>query len=113
MSKIPEIKKDELYRLLREGNVAEFNQRKAAGETCDLTSCDFRNVDLQGMDASGIDFTNSYFRQADLRGVDFSRSDMQGASIHGAKISGAYFPKELTAEEIQMSYQYGIRMRYR
>lgn len=113
MTRAPEIKKDEMYRLLREGNMEEFNSRKAAGEKPDLTYCDFRNVDLQGMDATGLDFTNCYFRQADLRGIDFSESDMHGASIHGAKISGVFFPASIDPYEIFMSYQYGIRIRYK
>ncbi len=113
MTKAPEIKQDEMYRLLREGNMEAFNKRKAEGEIPDLTHCDFRNVDLQGMDAKGLDFTNSYFRQADLRGVDFSESDMHGASIHGAKISGVFFPPTIDPYEVFMSYQYGIRLRYK
>ena len=72
---------DPLYQLLREGNVKEFNQRKAQGEKCELTSCDFRDLDLRGLDAAGIDFTDCYFRAADLRGVDFSKACLVGASI--------------------------------
>ncbi|PCH61005.1 MAG: hypothetical protein COC05_02600 [Gammaproteobacteria bacterium] len=112
MPQAPEIKKDEMYVLLREGDMEAFNQRKAGGEKPDLTHCDFRNVDLQGMDAIGLDFTNCYFRQADLRGIDFSQSDLHGASVHGAKISGVFFPSGIDPYEIFMSYQYGIRLRY-
>ena len=64
------------------------------------------------IDADGIDFGNCYFRQADLRGIDFSNSHMEGASVNGAKISGCFFPKELTAEEINLSLTHGTRMRY-
>jgi len=78
----------EMYDLLRSGRIQEFNQRKAKGEPCDL-------------------------RHADLRGVDFSETRLDGASINGARISGAYFPAELPAEEINLSLQHGIRMRYR
>jgi len=113
MAQTPEIKKDEMYCLLREGDMATFNQRKEDGETPDLTHCDFRNVDLQGMDASDLDFSNSYFRQADLRGIDFSQSNLHGASIHGAKISGVFFPPAIEPYEIFMSYQHGIRLRYK
>jgi uncharacterized protein YjbI with pentapeptide repeats len=102
-----------LYQLLRDGNVEEFNRRKAAGEGCDLTSCDLRNLDLRLIDATGLDFSNSYFRAADLRGVDFSSSRLEGASLNGAKISGAYFPPELTPEEIRLSIKHGTRMRYK
>jgi uncharacterized protein YjbI with pentapeptide repeats len=101
-----------MYLLLREGQIQEFNTKKATGAAAVLTGCDFRNVDLRGMDATGLDFRHSYFRQADLRGVDFSKSYLEGASLNGAKVSGAYFPPELSAEEIALSIEHGTRMRY-
>lgn len=109
----PKIKADDvLYRLLRDGHVVEFNEKKAQGVTTDLTHCDFRGVDLRGLDAMGIDFSDAYFRQADLRGIDFSTSCLKGASINAAKISGTYFPVELTAEEIMLSLLHGTRLRH-
>ncbi|PHS71570.1 MAG: hypothetical protein COB23_00945 [Methylophaga sp.] len=109
----PVISDDPLYRLLREGKVAEFNQRILAGETAVLAGCDFRHINLQGINTEGLDFTDSYFRQADLRGVDFSPcKSMEGASIHAAKISGTYFPGEMRAEEILLSLEHGTRLRY-
>jgi len=111
---MPQIKQnDEMYQLLRDEKIAEFNQRKAEGEVVDLTHCDLRSLDLRGIDAKGVDFTGSYFRQTDLRGINFSTSILQECSLNGAKISGAYFPKELTPAEIQMSLTHGTRMRYR
>lgn len=104
---------DPMYQLLRDGNIAEFNHRRTAGEGCDLTHCDLRNLDLRGMDASGLDFSHCYFRTTNLRGVDFSKSRLEGASLNAAKISGAYFPVELAAEEIALSVEHGTRMRYR
>jgi len=112
MSEKPQIKQDPLYQLLRDGDIETFNKRKAAGEDCDLTHCDFRNIDLRGIIADGIDFSHSYFHQADLRAVNLSKARLEGASINGAKISGAYFPYELTAEEISLSLTHGTRMRY-
>ena len=109
----PEIKDDPMYQLLREGDVDEFNTRRAGGENCDLTGCDFRTLDLRKLHAKGLDLRNCYFRQADLRGVDLSGANMEGASINAAKISGAYFPPELSAEEIMLSLTHGTRMRYR
>lgn len=109
----PILSDNPLYRLLREGKIAEFNQRINAGEKVDLTGCDFRHINLQGLNAKGLNFNNSYFRQADLRGIDFSEcAGLEGASIHGAKISGCYFPEALRADEILLSLQHGIRMRY-
>lgn len=111
---LPEIKHtQEMYQLLREERIDEFNARHAKGESCDLTHCDFRGLDLRGLNAKGLDFTGSYFRQADLRGINFQQSCLQECSINGAKISGVYFPEELRADEIMMSLSQGTRMRYR
>ena len=113
MTDMPILKNDDpAYRMLREGNIEEFNAHKAGGGEVDLKGCDFRGVDLKGIDASGLDMRDCYFRQADLRGIDFSQTNLEGSSINSAKISGTFFPKELTAEEIELSLVHGIRMRY-
>ncbi len=110
----PEIKHNQvLYQLLREERIEEFNQRRAKGESCDLTHCDFRGLDLRGLNAKGLDLTGGYFRQTDLRGINFQQSCLEECSINGAKISGVYFPPELDPEEIMMSLNHGTRMRYR
>jgi uncharacterized protein YjbI with pentapeptide repeats len=110
---MPLIKTDDpMYRLLRDGNIEDFNEQKKNGATFDLTNCDFRSVDLKGLDADGVDFSGCYFRQADLRGVDFSQSILRGASLNGAKVSGVLFPKEISASEIELSLLHGTRMRY-
>jgi uncharacterized protein YjbI with pentapeptide repeats len=103
---------DPLYKLLREGRVKDFNERKKLGEKINLTHCDFRGLDLRGLDAKGLDLSGCYFRQADLRGVDFTEARLEGASLNGAKISGAYFPHELSADEITLSLLHGTRLRY-
>ena len=109
----PQITDDPMYRLLRDGDVEEFNTRRAGGESCDLTGCDFRTLDLRKLDAKGLDLRDCYFRQSDLRGVDLSDANLEGASINAAKISGVFFPKQLSAEEINLSLTHGTRMRYR
>lgn len=112
-TKVPRIKNDDvMYLMLRDGRIAEFNDSKAKGTAIDLVNCDFRGLDLRGMDAEGLDLSGAYFRQADLRGVDLSRCRLEGASIHATKISGAYFPAELSADEITLSLLHGTRMRY-
>jgi len=108
----PEFKDSEMYRLLRDEDIKTFNERKEAGEVCDLAGADFRNLVLTGINADGLDFSGSYFRGCDLRGVDFSNSKLEGASIHDAQISGTLFPTALRAEEINLSLNHGIRMRY-
>jgi uncharacterized protein YjbI with pentapeptide repeats len=47
-----------------------------------------------------------------LRGVDFSKTNLEGASIHSARIAGAYFPPQIPADEILLSFMHGTRMRY-
>lgn len=108
----PAIKHDDMYQLLREERIKEFNERRAHGESIDLRNCDFRGLDLRGINAHGIDFTGSYFRQADLRGINLKDSIMRECSINGAKISGVFFPEELSPLEIELSLVHGTRMRY-
>ena len=108
----PKLSTDPMYQLLREGKITEFNARFERGDKPELTNCDFRNVDLRGLEVTDTDFRGSYFRQADLRGLDLSKCNLEEASIHDAQISGTLFPKELSAQEILLSHQQGIRMRY-
>jgi uncharacterized protein YjbI with pentapeptide repeats len=109
----PEMKSNPMYQLLKEGQVEEFNRRRAAGESCDLRHADLRGADLRGLDAKDLDLANAYLRHADLRGIDLSHTNLQGASINSAKISGTYFPPSLSAEEITLSLVHGTRLRYR
>ncbi len=109
----PEVKKDPMYMLLKEGRVDEFNRRRAAGESCDLRSADLRGTDLRGLDARDLDLSNTYLRHADLRGLDLTHTNLEGASINSAKISGTYFPASLSAEEITLSLVHGTRLRCR
>lgn len=102
-----------LYRLLHNDDVAAFNTQRPQGVAIDLSGGDFRGLDLRALDAKGIDFSNAYFRGADLRGVDLRTAQLEGASIAHAQISGAYFPAELSADEILMSMNFGTRLRYR
>jgi uncharacterized protein YjbI with pentapeptide repeats len=104
---------DPLYKLLREGRIKDFNERKKLGEKHDLRDSDFRGLDLRALDTAGLDLGGGYFRQTDLRGLDLSQTRLEHASINGARISGTLFPKELSADEILLSLQHGTRMRYR
>jgi len=108
----PKVLNNDLYNLLREEKIEEFNKRRPRDGQHDLSGLDFRGLDLRGLDVEGIDFSNSYFRDANLGGINFSQANLQGASIKGANISGVYFPKELSVLEIWMSNQHGTRMRY-
>jgi len=113
MNEGPTIKNDDhLYRLLREGHIKSFNEARERGENSDLTNCNFRGIDLRGLNTDGLDLSGCYFRQGDLRGIDFSNTCLEGASIYATKISGAYFPYELSNNEITLSLLHGTRMRY-
>jgi len=113
MSK-PVVHQNPLYELLHSENVKEFNKRKAAGEYKPEYLCggDFRGLDLRELDADGLDLSDAYFRSADLRGIDFRNCNLEGASFCQAHISGCYFPKEVGADDIRLSFDLGIRVRY-
>ena len=102
-----------LYHLLHNDDVKGFNAQKPKGIEVDLSGGDFRGLDLRNMDTDGVNLTDAYFRGADLRGLDFRNARIEGASLAHAQISGAYFPAELTADEILMSVNFGTRLRYR
>ncbi len=111
----PTIYQNPLYDLLRTGNINEFNERKLAGESTEgyLRGGDFRGLDLRNLDVDGLDLRDAYFRSADLRGINFQKAKIEGASFCQAHISGCYFPKEISAEEIRLSVDLGIRIRSR
>lgn len=111
----PVVHHNPLYDLLRAEQVAEFNKRKLAGETTEgqLRGGDFRGLDLRELDADGLDLRDAYFRGADLRGIDFRNANLEGASFCQAHISGCFFPSELSADEIRLSFDLGVRVRYR
>jgi uncharacterized protein YjbI with pentapeptide repeats len=68
---------------------------------------------LRAIDAKRINFSGAYFRGTDLRGLDLREAVLEGASLAHAQISGAYFPADLSADEILMSVNFGTRLRYR
>ncbi|MGC5702000.1 pentapeptide repeat-containing protein [Pseudomonas sp. NFXW11] len=108
----PKLLDTPLYALLHKDDIAGFNSERPKDKPIDMRGGDFRGLDLRELNAHGIDFTDAYFRSADLRGLDLRNSSMEGASLAHAQISGAYFPVELTADEILMSVNFGTRLRY-
>jgi N-acetylglutamate synthase-like GNAT family acetyltransferase len=101
----PKRSSDPLYKLLRNEQVAEFNEQREAEKSYDFRGCTFRGSDLRGLDAHGLDMRDAYFRDADLRGVDLRQTQLDGASLGSAKISGAYFPNDIAADEIRFRAQ--------
>ncbi len=107
----PKTSGDEMYTLLRDEKIDEFNAKRAEGKACDLSGMHLRNFDLKKIDADGIDFSGASLHGADLRGLNMSSCRMDGASIRNAKVSGTLFPKNLSAPEITLSLIHGTRMR--
>jgi len=108
----PRVLDDEMFQLLRMGDIAGFNSKRDISEKYDLSGTDLSRIDLRGLITENINFDDAYFRMTDLRGIDFRKAKMEGASFMGANISGCYFPKELRADEILFSLDHGIRVRY-
>ncbi|KPH02426.1 hypothetical protein AEQ67_00255 [Pseudomonas sp. RIT-PI-q] len=109
----PKLLDTPLYALLHKDDITGFNNERPKDGTIDMVGGDFRGLDLRELNADRVDFTDAYFRSADLRGIDFRHSNLEGASLAHAQISGAYFPPELSADEILMSMNFGTRLRYR
>lgn len=109
----PKLIASPLFTLVKEENIRAFNEEKRRAGPIDFTSGDFRGLDLRLLDAEGVNFSDAYFRSADLRGIDFRGACLEGASLAHAQISGAYFPPQLSADEILMSVNFGTRLRYR
>jgi hypothetical protein len=107
----PKRSSDPLYMLLRNEEVASFNEQRKPETSYDFRGCTFRGSDLRGLDARGLDLRDAYFRDADLRGVDLRQALLDGASLGSAKISGVFFPDDIAADEIRLSVEYGTRLR--
>ncbi len=108
----PGISQDPLYQMLRNDDVAGFNQAIDGGAECDLRGTDLRGLDLRGLHLAGMDLTDAYFRGTDLRGVDFRGCALDGVSLANARVSGCYFPAEISAEELRLSLEFGTRLRH-
>lgn len=100
-----------LYHLLRDDKIADFNAQRPEGQI-DLRDANLRGCDLRGANLAGVDLSGAYLRNADLRGLDLRQTRLEHASVAQALLSGCLFPGELSAPEIEMSFQHGTRMRY-
>jgi uncharacterized protein YjbI with pentapeptide repeats len=109
----PVVSDDRMYLLLKDRLIAEFNERRAAGEEARVAGCDCSSLDLRGLEADGLDLRDARLDHADLRGIDLSGANLAGATLYGARVSGARFPAELPAAEIGLSLEHGTRLRPR
>jgi uncharacterized protein YjbI with pentapeptide repeats len=99
----PKLLDTPLYALLHKDDITGFNNERPRNGPIDMVGGDFRGLDLRELNVEGVD----------LRGIDFRNAVLEGASLAHAQISGAYFPAELSADEILMSMNFGTRLRYR
>lgn len=104
-------KEDEAYSTIRTGDLPGFAGATAGRHEIDFSGADLRGVDLRKVDISKIVLRGAYLRDADLRGLDLRSHDLEGCSLLHAKISGAYLPADISAEEIRLSVEHGIRIR--
>lgn len=103
--------KNSLLLLLRKEKIEAFNE-----QVLELKNYDLQNVNLRGRNLSGTnlkyaDLRGAYLSNCNLKGLNLSHAQMEGASLHRAKISGVYFPKNVAADEILNSVNYGTRIR--
>jgi uncharacterized protein YjbI with pentapeptide repeats len=107
-----ELIKNKFHKYIRNEEHEKFNSEiETLGCPVDLENCDLNNLDLRGFNLKNANLKNSYLKMADLRGVDLSDAQMDGSSVNRAHISGAYFPKNISANEIMLSVEKGTRMR--
>jgi len=107
----PKFINDDAFRALRSGDVDAFHRMIASRSTVDFSDGDLRAADLRKADLSKVVLRGAYLKLADLRGCDLRHLDLEGCSLHQAKIGGAYFPANVSAEEIRLSVQEGTRVR--
>lgn len=106
-----DIKRSPKPRMLFEENRDAFNKLVSEGTVADFSNQNLSDLDLVGFNLRGANLSGAYLRGANLGGVDLTGANLHGASLKQAKISGCLFPVGLSAEEIRLSVDMGIRMR--
>ncbi len=107
------IKRQPKPQLLYEENRDKFNHLMAEGKIPHLRNQNMSDLDLRDFDLSHVDLSGSYLRGANLGGQDLSGANLSGVSMRNAIVSGCLFPKDLPAEEIRLSLDFGTRIRHR
>ena len=101
-----------VYQALMDGEVDTFNRLLEGLDLIDLSHANLVAADLRGIqDVRKLKLTGARLRQADLRGLDLSQNDLDGATINGARVSGTRFPDALSASEIRLALEHGVRLR--
>ncbi len=104
---------DEAFKCLRAGDLEGYDREIKGRDVVDFTGADLRGTDFRRADLSKIVLSGCYLRDADLRGRDLRHLDMDGCSFFHARISGTWFPENLSAEELRLSFDFGVRVRTR
>ena len=107
----PRFLDDRAFKCLRAGDAERYHRAIEGRSVVDFTDADLRAVDFRQADLTKVVLRGAYLRDADLRGCDLRHLDLEGASLEGAKVNGAYFPPNVSPEEIRMSLEYGTRLR--
>lgn len=107
----PKYLEDQAYRCLRVEDIDGYHLAVINRREVDFSDANLRSVDLRKADLERVVLRGAYLRDADLRGCDLRHMDLEGASLHNAKVAGAYFPENVSPEEIQMSLVHGTRIR--
>ena len=106
-------KDDPAFTCLRLGDVDGYRTAIEGRREIDLSDVDLRGVDLRHVDLSKVVLRGAYLRDTDLRGVDLRQHDLDGCSLMGARVSGTWFPANISASEIRLSLESGVRLRAR
>ncbi len=102
---------DPAFRALRSGNLQDYHRCIRGRDVVDFSGADLRGTDLREANLQNVNLRNAYLRHADIRGQDLRNVNLDGASIHNAKISGVYFAKNISPEELRLSWEFGTRLR--
>jgi len=105
------MEKQDLLLLLRKERIEEFNDIVESSVRYDLQNVNLRGRNLTKVNLKFADLSGAYLANCNLKGVNLSHAKLEGASLHRAKISGVYFPKNVRADEILNTINYGTRIR--
>jgi uncharacterized protein YjbI with pentapeptide repeats len=107
----PRFLDDEAFKCLRAGDLDGYRRAVEGRKIVNFCGADLRATDFRKIDMSKVVLRDAYLRDTDFRGCDLRQTDMEGASLHNAHIAGTYFPENISPNEIQLSIQYGTRLR--
>lgn len=91
------MKKDDLFQLLRNSSIEEFNKERPFDESksIDLTELDFRGCELKDANLSNCDLTGSDFSAMYLKNVKFDGSDLTSSDFTGSTVKNCSFSNSI------------------